>query len=76
MDPFGIIIDVFGVVGEDGTGTNHEFEDGRALRNPEVVQGNPTYTFGEWIIHNDSGDAGTTNQPQNAPADYTPGTHN
>ena len=73
VDPFGTIIDVFGVVGEDGSGTNHEFEDGRALRNPEVTQGNPTYTFGEWIIYNDSGDAGTINQPQNAPGDFTPG---
>ncbi|WP_420401179.1 DUF5689 domain-containing protein [Flagellimonas sp.] len=73
VDPFGTIIDVFGVVGEDGSGTNHEFEDGRALRNSEVTQGNPTYTFGEWIIYNDSGDAGTINQPQNAPGDFTPG---
>ncbi len=76
VDPFGTIIDVFGVVGEDGSGTNHEFEDGRALRNPEVTQGNPTYIFGEWIIYNDTGDAGTINQPQNAPGDYTPGQFN
>ena len=26
------IIDMFGVAGEDGTGTEHEFEDGRAER--------------------------------------------
>ncbi|TMU55320.1 DUF5689 domain-containing protein [Flagellimonas algicola] len=76
VDPFGTIIDVFGVVGEDGSGTNHEFEDGRALRNLEVTQGNPTYTFGEWFIYNDSGDAGTTHQLQNAPEDYTPGQFN
>ncbi|WP_422349362.1 DUF5689 domain-containing protein [Flagellimonas sp.] len=76
VDPFGSIIDVFGVVGEDGSGTNHEFEDGRALRKPEVTQGNPIYNFTEWIIHNDSGGAGTINQPQNAPGDYTPGQFN
>ena len=73
MDPFGIIIDVFGIVGEDGSGTNHEFEDGRALRNTNITQGNPTYTFSEWTIFNDTGDAGTTKQPQNAPEDFTPG---
>ena len=73
MDPFGIIIDVFGIIGEDGSGTNHEFEDGRALRNPDVEQGNPTYTFSEWTIFNDTGDAGTTQQPKNAPEDFTPG---
>ena len=28
----GSIIDMFGVPGEDGTGTGHEFEDGRAER--------------------------------------------
>ncbi|MEM6895065.1 MAG: DUF5689 domain-containing protein, partial [Bacteroidota bacterium] len=32
VDPFGKVIDVFGIIGEDGSGTNHEFEDGRALR--------------------------------------------
>ncbi len=73
VDPFGTVIDVFGVVGEDGSGTNHEFEDGRALRNTNVTQGNPNYTFTEWTICNDSGDSGTTKQPKNAPEDFTPG---
>nr|WP_299386821.1 DUF5689 domain-containing protein [Allomuricauda sp.] len=76
VDPFGTIIDVFGVVGEDGTGTNHEFEDGRALRNLDVSKANPNYTFSEWTIQNDSGDDGTIKHPQMAPEDYTPGTHN
>nr|WP_321415702.1 DUF5689 domain-containing protein [uncultured Allomuricauda sp.] len=73
VDPFGTIIDVFGVIGEDGTGTNHEFEDGRAIRNPNILEGNPVYTFSEWTIFNDSGEAGTTDLPQNAPEDFTPG---
>ena len=76
VDPFGTVIDVFGVIGEDGSGTNHEFEDGRALRNPEISQANPFYTFSEWTIFNDSGESGTTNQPQNAPEDFTPGERN
>jgi hypothetical protein len=32
LAPDGSIIDMFGVPGEDGTGTGHEFEDGRAER--------------------------------------------
>jgi hypothetical protein len=76
VDPFGKVIDVFGVVGEDGSGTNHEFEDGKAVRNSEISEGNPAYTFSEWIIFNDTGDSGTTNQPQNAPDDFTPGFRN
>ncbi len=73
VDPFGAVIDTFGVVGEDGSGTNHEFEDGRAIRNMDITQGNPNYTFMEWTIYNDTGDSGTINQPQNAPEDFSPG---
>ncbi|WP_422083122.1 DUF5689 domain-containing protein [Ulvibacterium sp.] len=73
VDPFGVVIDVFGVIGEDGSGTNHEFEDGRAVRNLNIAEGNPTYTFNEWTIYNDSGEAGTMDRPQNAPQDFNPG---
>jgi hypothetical protein len=73
VDPFGKVIDVFGVVGEDGSGTNHEFEDGRALRNAFVERGNAVYSFSEWTLYNDTGGAGTINQPQTAPQDYSPG---
>ncbi|GFD71583.1 hypothetical protein KUL113_10030 [Tenacibaculum sp. KUL113] len=73
VDPSGTVIDIFGVIGEDGSGTNHEFEDGRAYRKASVTQGNPTYTFAEWDIWNDTGDAGTTNAPQDAPGVFTPG---
>ncbi|MCX2680543.1 DUF5689 domain-containing protein [Galbibacter sp. EGI 63066] len=73
VDGNGMVVDLFGVPGEKGRGTNHEFEDGRALRNPEVTQNNAVYTFSEWTIYNDTGDAGTTNQPQIAPEDFSPG---
>lgn len=76
VDPFGTVIDRFGVVGEDGSSTNHEFEDGRAVRNPNITEGNPTYTFEEWTIFNDTGAAGTTKAPQNAPDDFSPGERN
>ncbi|MGB3145958.1 MAG: DUF5689 domain-containing protein, partial [Maribacter sp.] len=73
QDPFGQIIDIFGVIGEDGTGTYHEFENGRAVRNLDVLQGNSIFTSSEWSIYNDTGNAGTINLPQNAPEDFTPG---
>ncbi len=73
VDPFGNVIDVFGVVGEDGSGTNHEFEDGRAVRNAFVQRGNHAYSFSEWTVYNDTGGAGTINQPQTAPQDFSPG---
>ena len=73
VDPFGEVIDTFGIIGEDGSGTNHEFEDGRAFRNLNVITGNPNYNFLEWTIYNDTGDAETINMPQNAPEDFTPG---
>jgi len=76
IDTFGTVIDVFGVIGEDGSGTNHEFEDGRALRNLEITTGNASYTFSEWSLFNDTGAAGTSNQPQNAPEDFTPNQRN
>ncbi len=76
VDPFGTVIDVFGVVGEDGSGTNHEFEDGKAIRNSSVTRANASYTFSEWTVYNDSGDAGTQNLPQNAPEDFSPGNRN
>lgn len=72
VDPFGAQIDIFGVIGEDGSGTNHEFEDGRAVRKPEIVLSNPNYTFSEWLIFNDTGSLGTINLPQMAPEDFNP----
>ncbi|WP_158974719.1 DUF5689 domain-containing protein [Cellulophaga sp. L1A9] len=73
VDPFGAVIDVFGIIGEDGSGTQHEFEDGKALRNQEITRGNPVFVFLEWDVYNDTGDSGTINMPQNAPEDFTPG---
>lgn len=73
VDPFAKVIDKFGVVGEDGSGTDHEFEDGRAVRKPEIVHGMPVYNFDEWTVYNDTGGSGTINQPQNAPNDFSPG---
>lgn len=73
IDSEGAVVDVFGIIGEDGSGTNHEFEDGRALRNTSIIHGNPIYTFSEWQLWNDTGAAGTTNLPQDVPNAFTPG---
>ena len=73
IDPFGTVIDIFGVIGEDGSNTNHEFEDGKAVRIIEVISGNSVFTESEWFIYNDTGNNGTIDKPQNAPFDYTPG---
>ncbi|MGB5236863.1 MAG: DUF5689 domain-containing protein [Flavobacteriaceae bacterium] len=73
VDPFDKVIDRFGVPGEDGSGTNHEFEDGGAFRRMEIMMGRPEYLFEEWIIFNDSGESGTIRQPLLAPQDFNPG---
>lgn len=73
IDPFGIVVDVFGRIGEDGSATDHEFEDGRALRKAEIRSGSLFYNSEEWIIYNDTGAAGTIKEPQMAPQDFTPG---
>jgi len=64
------LIDQFGVPGEDGTGTNHEFEDGRAERNASVTSGNPVWDVNEWTIDSD---AGTGDGPQNVADSFDPG---
>ncbi len=73
LGPDGERVDIFGVVGEDGSGTNHEFEDGGAWRREFVNRGSPLYTFEEWEVFNDSGLAGTQLRTGNAPEDYSPG---
>lgn len=75
LSSLGDSVDLFGRIGEDGSLTDHEFEDGRALRRPEIGQGQSAYDPSEWWLWNDSGAAGTENRAQNAPEDYSPGIH-
>ena len=49
------VIDLFGVPGEDGSFTDHEYEDGRAERKASVTGPNPFWDANEWNIDNDSG---------------------
>ena len=65
-----VIVDFFGVVGEDGSFTEHEFEDGRAERKVSITAPNATWTASEWNIDNDGGaGAGALD----APTGYDPG---
>ncbi len=74
--PDGSIADLLGRIGEDGSGTDHEFEDGRAYRKVEINSGNGVFDASEWIFWNDTGASGTLNLPQQAPQDYDPGERN
>ncbi len=74
-DPFDKVVDRFGIPGEDGTGTSHEFEDGGAFRKPEVMRASPEFDPNQWVIYNDSGGEGTILHPLKAPEDYSPGIH-
>lgn len=57
-------IDIFGVPGEDGTGTCHEFEDGRAERIATVSASNPVWDESEWNVWADSQVTGCTSHTQ------------
>ncbi len=77
-DNTGTLIDVYGVPGNDQTGTCGEFEDGRALRITTIIQGNSVWDESEWIVRADSTVGGCTdhaNFPQNAPSDFSAGLH-
>ena len=66
----GVIVDMFGVAGEDGSGTGHEFEDGRAERAESNTSASATWDESGWNIDNDSG-GGDGNQY--APEGFDPG---
>ncbi|HEY9169848.1 MAG TPA: DUF5689 domain-containing protein [Lutibacter sp.] len=70
----GARVDVFGVVGQDGTGTNWEYLDGRAARNSAVSEPNPIFTISEWTIYSAASNNLITNPstPQNAPENFNP----
>ena len=74
VDNLGITMDIFGVVGEDGNGTNWEYLDGRAVRNLTVVNPNNVFTVSEWTVYSDASNGLITNpnSPKNAPLDYNP----
>lgn len=44
----GTLVDVYGVPGTDGIGTEYEYTDSQVTRNVAVP--NPVFTFSEWIV--------------------------
>jgi endonuclease/exonuclease/phosphatase family metal-dependent hydrolase len=58
----GTLVDIYGVIGEDGTGKTWEYLDSRAVRNCSTSP-NATWTAGEWTITSAN------------VADMDPGTH-
>jgi hypothetical protein len=78
VDNLGATIDLFGVIGIDGTGTCAEYENGRALRTSIINIGNNSWDESEWTVRAGVTVSGCTdhvNQTQDAPVDFTPGTH-
>jgi len=51
----GAVVDMFGLSGEDGSGTGHEFEDGRAERSADNTAASAIWDESGWNIDNDSG---------------------
>jgi len=77
-DQNGMIVDLYGQPGTDQSGTCADFTNGRALRETLVVQGSTIWNEAEWIVRADIAVGGCTNHantPQNAPVDFSPGTH-
>ena len=74
VDNTGTRIDVFGVIGQDGNGTNWEYEDGKSIRNLAVIEPNTSFTISEWTIFSDNSNTLITNPntPQNAPENFNP----
>ncbi|OGS73659.1 MAG: hypothetical protein A3F91_14695 [Flavobacteria bacterium RIFCSPLOWO2_12_FULL_35_11] len=70
----GARMDIFGVIGQDGNGTNWEYLDGKATRNLTVSAPNPIFTISEWGIYSAASNANITNpnSPQNAPEGFNP----
>jgi len=46
----GTLIDAFGVIGQDGTGTPWDYENSKAVRKRSVTGPNTTWTESEWVI--------------------------
>ena len=58
-----VIVDIFGVPGEDGTGTAHDFADGRAERIATVTLGSATWVATDWNVVSGNVDAPTGFDP-------------
>jgi hypothetical protein len=67
IDRQGAIHDVYGVKGEDGSGTAWEYLDGKAVRKLEITEPNSGFEISEWEIFTK-----TSGNKQLAPENFTP----
>ncbi len=74
VDNTNTTIDIYGVIGEDGNGTNWEYLDGRAVRNIDSIEPNPGFNANEWTIYSNANNLliSNPNSPQIAPDNYNP----
>ncbi len=68
-------IDIYGIIGEDGNGTNWEYLDGKAIRNIDITEPNPVFDISEWTVYSDASNTliSFPSSPQNAPGDFGAG---
>ncbi len=66
--------DIYGIIGEDGTGTGWEYLDGKAIRKSEIAIPNTSFDVTEWQIYSDASNTNITNPstPQVAPQHFNP----
>lgn len=67
VDNNGVIHDVFGVKGEDGTGTFWEYLDGKAVRKLDIGSPSKVFTISEWEIFTKA-----SGNKQLAPENFSP----
>ena len=69
VDSDGKTQDIYGIIGEDGSGKNWEYTDGQAQRKIEIGKPNAVFDSNEWIIFSKA-----TGNPRTAPFDFNPKT--
>lgn len=74
IDNLGDTIDVFGVIGEDGTNTNWEYLDGSAVRSLNINKPNKFFQISEWVVSSKANNllVSYPNTPKSAPNGYAP----
>ena len=74
LNNLGEVVDVYGVVGVDGNGTNWEYLDGGVVRNLNVNLASSLFKNEEWTVYSNATNnlINYENTPKNAPEDYSP----
>ena len=72
------VVDLYGVIGVDGTGEDWEYTDGFAFRNPNILNSNSSFNISEWTFGGvNSLETGDDIEERDLIlANTTPGTHN